>query len=318
MTPRIGDAVSQSFSRTGRLLFKPFDAATWFVLGFSAWLMQLCQSDDFLGAIGNMGNWQERGDAFEADNLERFTRDVERWIDQNFEWLAAGIVAGVLVVAFLIALMQWLRARATFMFMDGLVTGSPGVVEPWKAFRKCGNSLFGLLLAVALLSILFTFTGFAVMGTIIWPELRSGTPDPGVLMGTIAGGILYLFVYSIAFWVAGVIILDFIAPAMYLRDCSFGEAWRCVRTDVIRGRKGLVTRYLLMRLLLDVGGSSIISTLTCLTCCLVAIPYLGTVLFLPVYAFLRYYPLCFLDQFGPEWRFFDDGATGGGEVAATA
>jgi hypothetical protein len=43
---------------------------------------------------------------------------------------------------------------------------------------------------------------------------------------------------------------------------------------------------------------------TCLTCCLAAIPYLGSVILLPLLVFDRAYPLYFLEQFGPEWRFF--------------
>lgn len=43
---------------------------------------------------------------------------------------------------------------------------------------------------------------------------------------------------------------------------------------------------------------------TCLTCCLAAIPYLGTVILLPLYVFTRCYPVCFLEQLGPSWKFF--------------
>jgi hypothetical protein len=44
----------------------------------------------------------------------------------------------------------------------------------------------------------------------------------------------------------------------------------------------------------------------CLTCCISCIPYLGTVLFLPLLVFMRCYSLYFLQQAGPEWRIFFD------------
>jgi len=40
---------------------------------------------------------------------------------------------------------------------------------------------------------------------------------------------------------------------------------------------------------------------TCVTCCIAAIPYVGTVILLPLYVFLAAYPLLFARQFGPDW-----------------
>jgi hypothetical protein len=36
-----------------------------------------------------------------------------------------------------------------------------------------------------------------------------------------------------------------------------------------------------------------------------AIPYIGTVLLLPVPVFLRSYSIMFMEQFGPAWRFIE-------------
>lgn len=40
---------------------------------------------------------------------------------------------------------------------------------------------------------------------------------------------------------------------------------------------------------------------TCATCCLTAIPYVGTVVLLPVFVCLRAFSLLFLRQFGPDY-----------------
>ena len=46
----------------------------------------------------------------------------------------------------------------------------------------------------------------------------------------------------------------------------------------------------------------------CLTCCIgfliLAIPYIGTVVLLPVYYTLRAFSIEFLEQFGPDYKFF--------------
>jgi hypothetical protein len=42
----------------------------------------------------------------------------------------------------------------------------------------------------------------------------------------------------------------------------------------------------------------------CIACCFLAIPYVGTVLLLPVFAFKRSYSLHYLAQFGSEYDVF--------------
>jgi hypothetical protein len=42
----------------------------------------------------------------------------------------------------------------------------------------------------------------------------------------------------------------------------------------------------------------------CATCCITALPYIGTVILLPAFVFMRCYTLSFLERFGPDWRLF--------------
>jgi len=46
----------------------------------------------------------------------------------------------------------------------------------------------------------------------------------------------------------------------------------------------------------------------CLTCCVALLPYVSSVVFLPVHVFFRSYSLCFLEQFGEEWRIIQEPA----------
>jgi len=56
------------------------------------------------------------------------------------------------------------------------------------------------------------------------------------------------------------------------------------------------------------GTGLLVIAIVILTCCcagcLLALPYLGTVLFLPVLTFSRSYSLYYLAQYGPEWDVF--------------
>src|SRR5256714_13624418 len=54
-------------------------------------------------------------------------------------------------------------------------------------------------------------------------------------------------------------------------------------------------------------ASVVVSCLvTCATCCAAAIPYVGTVILLPVFVLLRLFSLLFLRQFGPDYDVWAD------------
>jgi hypothetical protein len=48
----------------------------------------------------------------------------------------------------------------------------------------------------------------------------------------------------------------------------------------------------------------VFAVITCCGCCLLFVPYLSTVILLPVFVLHRAYPLHFLAQLGPEWDAF--------------
>lgn len=62
--------------------------------------------------------------------------------------------------------------------------------------------------------------------------------------------------------------------------------------------------YFLMKVVIGIAVGFLAMGATCLTCCIVAIPYVGSVILLPLSVFMQAYPLCFIEQFGPKWQFF--------------
>ncbi len=91
---------------------------------------------------------------------------------------------------------------------------------------------------------------------------------------------------------------------MYLHNAPVMPAWRIVRAEVLAGKLGTIILYFLMKIVLAIAIGVVGLIATCLTCCLAVIPYLGTVILLPLYVFKRCYPVCFLEQLGPSWKFF--------------
>jgi len=77
---------------------------------------------------------------------------------------------------------------------------------------------------------------------------------------------------------------------------------------MLSARKGVFCLYILFQIVIAIAVGAIVLTAGLVTCCcawcLLAIPYIGTVVFLPVLVFKRAYSVCFLRQFGPEFDVF--------------
>ena len=94
---------------------------------------------------------------------------------------------------------------------------------------------------------------------------------------------------------------------MYLRLCSCTEAWHYF-LQILLYRKGAFALYLLFQIVIAMVIAAILMALVFGTCCcaalFLAIPYIGTVLMLPLLIFKRAYSLYYLCQFGPAFDVF--------------
>src|SRR6266436_4294546 len=59
--------------------------------------------------------------------------------------------------------------------------------------------------------------------------------------------------------------------------------------------------YCLFLIVLALASAMVGCVVTCATWCIAAIPYVGTVILLPVFVLLRSFSLLFLRQFGPKY-----------------
>ena len=86
-------------------------------------------------------------------------------------------------------------------------------------------------------------------------------------------------------------------PVMYRQRCdaiaAFGQVW-----TLIIGHSGVFILFVLFYLVICIAGALIGCLAACATCCIAALPYIGTVILLPVVMCLFAFPLCFLRQFG--------------------
>jgi len=306
MTLSVTQPISRAIEHTKRVLFKPFDIGKWFVLGFAAFLARLGESGPwssfhtrFPGRAG--GDSAGRSFAEIADNAIAFVTQHLGLI------LAIGAVVMVVMLALGVVLI-WLSSRGRFIFLDGVVRNRAAIVEPWTRFRALGNSLFLARCVIALLALLV----FALIGVgsaaVAWPDIVNREFGPHALSAVILF-VSCLLLSAVVFGLLKGLIEDFVTAVMYRYNLSFLAAASMFWSQMLRSHIGAFILFYLMKLLLMLAMGMMIGVIwvitCCVACCLMAIPYIGTVLLLPILVFVRSYSIMFMEQFGPAWRFIE-------------
>src|SRR4029077_4326482 len=273
----------EAFELMKKILFQPFDLKKWLVIGFAAWLANL-------GGGGGGGNFNY------PDNRREEAHKLHETISQIPQpILITGICVLICVVLLLIVLFAWLRARGRFILVDCIVRNRAAIVEPWKDFRAEGNSFFLFSLLVVLASIVVIV--IAGLGLIV-PFIPWGDQaQPGVAFWI--GLSLFVFVAVCLAFVWN-LASQLMVPIMYRQRCraplAFAQA-----VDLVTSHPGPILLYVLFLLLLAVAAGMISCGGTCPALCIAAIPYVGTVILLPIPVTLGAFSLLFLRQFGPDY-----------------
>jgi hypothetical protein len=273
----------EAFELMKKILFQPFDLKKWLVIGFAAWLANL-------GSGGGGGNFNYPDN--ERAEAHKFNEAIGQ-IPQPV--LITGICVVACIVLLLIILFSWLRARGRFILVDCIVRNRAAIVEPWKEFRAQGNSffLFSLLVALALIVVV----GIAGLGLIV-PFIRWGDQQqPSVAFWIGLSFFLFVVVCVLFVWA---LLSQLMVPIMYRQRCrarlAFAQA-----VELVSSNPGPILLYVLFLLLLVVAALMLSCAVTCATCCIAAIPYVGTVILLPIPITLGAFSLLFLRQFGPDY-----------------
>lgn len=292
------EPVGPAVQRAQRMLFGPFVIEKWLGLGFCAFLANLASEGGAGGmnfsGFGNTGGAAPAGQGGGFDDALESLRDYWPWI----------VLGALCVTSLFIAvgmLLTWLSSRGQFMFIDGVARNRGGVVEPWREFRAEGNSLFFFRFWFGLATFFAFLLCAGLCALLAWPDVRAERFGPMALLALVLG-VGSLVVLSIVAGCVRVFLLHFVAPIMYARRLRVGAAWSEFGRVMLREYKGTLLLYLLFQIVLGMLIGILTVLATCATCCLAAIPYLGTVILLPLHVFGRAYPIYFLEQFGPEWR----------------
>lgn len=284
--------IQPALDHTRRILFQPFAWGKWFVLGFCAFLAQL----------GGGGSFSYNR-AFERGGLARDGR-LGEWMGTH---LPLVILLGALLLFSMLALVvlfQWLGSRGVFMFLDGVARNRAAVVEPWDRFRDRGNQVFRFRLLLLLVSLGFLAVVAAVGFLVVLPAFRAEAFGHSALFPMVlVGGILLLGLLVLL--AVSLLLEDFVVPVMYRRDLDLPEAWAMLRQELLPGHGWHFLGFYLMTLVLWIPAALLAIAIICLTCCVALLPYLNSVALLPISVFFRCYSLCFLEQFGEDWRILE-------------
>jgi hypothetical protein len=303
------DPISPAIERARTILFRPFNLGKWFTIGFCAWLAYLGSGG---GRGGNGGaQWHEPHKPYEQNAQSQIAESInaaKEYLLDNLFWIIPVTVIVVILAIVIGLLITWLNSRGRFMFLHCVAENKSEIKVPWHKFSRHGNSLFlfrivlGLIgLAIVAVPILAAILLAIMMATRIVPSIAS---VPVIILC-----VLIILVLAIALFLVKKFTFDFVVPIMFLRTESCIAGWREFLT-ILSANKWSFTLYILFQIVIAIVIGTIIAVGFCIGCCfccaslLLLIPYIGTVILLPLLVFDRAYSLYYLRQFGPGFDVF--------------
>lgn len=291
--------LSRGFDRMKHALFKPFDLNVWMRVGFTAFLAGLLDGNG--GSSGN--NKGGGGDADFGEILDA-PYQLSEWLFDNPGWFFL-ITFGAFCIFAIIVVFNWLSSRGKFMFLDNVVHNRALVSKPWHDFKNLGNSLFlwrfvyGLICFIVIIG----FLGF------LWNSTSSRFWDSS---GDIPWfhlfqmGLLFILVVLTISYIE-VMLDSFVIPIMYKQNLSATQAWKTF-LDLHWANFAHFILFGLLAFMIMIAIIVMVILFGLFTCCigflLLAIPYINSVVLLPISYSLRAFSLEFLAQFGEEWDTF--------------
>ena len=139
----------------------------------------------------------------------------------------------------------------------------------------------------------------------VGPAVTLSLPDvlAGLSYAAMGFGVLLMVVFGVIGAYVGLFLEAFVIPIMYKFDLKATEAWRYF-IPWFKTRPLPFLLYGLFVLLVLVGFGLVLGAMCLMTCCIVLIPYVGTVLTLWFWVTYRLFSVEFLAQFDPGFDLF--------------
>ena len=292
--------LSHAWNRMQKSLFKPFDIKKWFALGFTAFLANLLDWEGGNSADDEMGH-MDFGDVLDIPH------EGWDWIHRNPDWTAL-IVVGIAVITGLIILLTWLSSRGKFMFLDNVVHDRALVKKPWADFAGIAKSLFLWRLGFGVVSFVIIGSYLSYIYFEIYDMYNAYASDSDMIIAAIRMSVFFI-ILLVAFSYISLFLNDFIVPIIYKNSSSVWIGWSNFM-PVFQQNFVYFILYGLFVLFLYILVVIFVVILGFLTCCvgfiLLIIPYIGSVILLPISVVFRALSVEFLEQFGEQFKIFPE------------
>lgn len=298
MTIAFFEPLSRAWNKMKKALFSPFDLNTWLSLGFTAFLADLLESHGGGSSSHNRGH-------LDFEGLLDAPRRAWEWLGQHPGWFLFIVFAAIFLLLFLLLLL-WLSSRGKFMFLDNVIQRRALVSQPWREFKVVANSLFVWRLVFTLVSLLvvlfFVSSVWHKASVLYFNEYR-------IPVMFLLSRILFLVLLIFAIVYVKLLLDHFVVPIMYKDRISATQAWQKFLT-IHWHYFGYFVLYAFFMLLLYIFVAIAVITLGLFTCCmgfiLLIIPYVNSVVLLPISYTFRAFGPEFLGQFGDEFKVFTE------------
>jgi hypothetical protein len=295
------DPLVRGWDRMKTILFtSPFDLVRWVMIGFSAWIA---------GLISSGSGWMQLriNEPPELSDLTFGLGESWHWLADHPVWIpvASLLFLGAMVAA---VLLLWVSSRGKLVFIDNVVRNRAELSEPWKRLGRLGDSLFFWRLAFSLIILALTMI-FLVICFGPAAASRGVRGFTGISYAAMAVSIIALIVIGVVSAYVMLFLESFVIPIMYKYNLSATKAWRHF-LPWLSSYAGWFVVYGLFMLALVITFAFLMIPFALLTCCvgpiLLAIPYVGTVLLLPLLVTVRAFSIEFLAQLDPSFNLFDE------------
>ena len=284
------------------ILFNPFDMTKWFMLGFTAFLAGLLDGP----GGGNGGNKFDKYDnRHNFDDVAEFPSIAWNWLMEHTWWFSL-ILFGIVFIFAVVIVFNWLSSRGKFMFLDNVVHNRAEVTKPWNDYKAQGNSLFLWRLVFGFICFAIFILLFSLFFSMFLGIHAADFPRHTTAM-TILGMVMILLTFVIITGYITLFMNDFVVPIMYKHQLSATKAWgRFLR--LLGANFWHFLLYGIFIFVLVIVVVMIVVSFVLMTCCiggvLLIIPYIGSVLFLPISVTFRSLSVEYLEQFGEDFEIF--------------
>lgn len=307
---RIFASLTPAWGRMRDMLFRPFSAGAWFILGFIFFLQSFVDGggggrlNQNFGGGGSGGRSGGPGAAGAPDVVEML-KSLREIVNKQAASLGILVATGVVVGLIALVGFSWIGTRGQMMAIRNVSRGEASVAQAWHETRDAAFSMFKvrLLLAAIGLGITIPLVVLAVSRT--YSLIDAGVTDGETLLVGVLPIVVVLVATSLAFSVVESILRNFVAPLMWRFELGFRDAVARFR-ELADGNWGPIIGFLLLRFVAALLFGVVDSLVVTCTCCIGGLPVLHQTLLAPWYVFERAWTLYFIESAGPEWKMTDD------------